>query len=413
MKSFITAAFLAAASTLSLQADFLDSPLVRVTPELDLLFTAQARVEYDDNLFLGRNGNLPGDAAYYDLIPGLEFQYGKDLPLTGTLAVSRRYRTFFDALLRQLDDEQDAGQFQLTYDGGGPLRVDLAASYSESARNTAEEIALLPGSFQGSLVRQTGYSQSFKAGYKFTERTTGSIGVSLSSNRYDPRFFDDDANPLTPDVANTQGLTEADGWNVPLNLSYKVSEKLSLGVALSHGNTDTRAARGSTASAAPDVLVRNFYGLTFNYAASDKMMYEIQAGLLDSEFKSSGFARQSPSFSLRISHMLTEKMDHALTIGQDATVAPNGALSDSLQLAYDINYNNSEAFRTFARLNYTQSTVESFVSSTDIETAGASLGASYTLDTHWSFAFLYTYSVTLNPGDYDVNRVSLEASFRW
>lgn len=418
MKTFSHAAFLAAASALSLRADIFDSPMVRVTPELDLFATATARVEYDDNLFLGNNAALPESGTFYDLVPGLEFQYGKDLPLSASLSVRRHYRTFFDSRLRDLDDEQDDGAFNAAYDGGGPLKIEAVASYRETARNTEEELAA--GAVPvGTLVRVASYYQSLKALYQFTEKTSGVVGVRNQSNRYDPRYVFKTVGGVPGTYANTEGLTESDGWTLNLGLTYKFSEKLSLGPAVEHGLTDVYPARGSTTSNPPDTLVRDYLGLTAIYVASDKLTYTLSLGYLDSSFKSSGgLSRQSPSYSLRITHMLSEKMDQSLTVGQDANASPNGGVSDSFQVAYDINYNNSEAFRTFLRLNYGLSTIDRQsspfgpVSTNDVEVAGASLGGSYVPDAHWSYTFLLTHSTSLS-GSYDVNRVSVEASFRW
>ena len=419
MKSSLSAVFLTAASTLSLHAEWIDSPMIRLGSELDVFATAQARLEFDDNLFYRQNsgGVLPNSGVFYDVVPGLEFQYGKDLPLTGSFNISRRYRNFFNSALRTLDDEQDFGQFSLAYDGGGPLKLDASASYAESARNTDDLAAF--ATFGGSLVRQTNYAQSVKATYQFTERTQGSIAVRHTSNRYDPVDIDADNNPLTAPVANTLGLQEYDGWVIPLSARYKFSEKISAAADLEFGETDLSPARGNpNAGVVNDTLDRKYYGLTLNYAASDKLDYEFKVGFLDSSYQSKSYSKQSPSYSLRASHMLTEKMDQSLTFSQDASASPTGGLSDAFRIAYDLNFNNSEAVRSFFRLNYSNSSVDSFnpttfsQSSSDIEVLGASLGGSYTPDTHWVYSFNYSYSHSLS-SNFDVNRISIEASFRW
>lgn len=406
-------ALLAAAA--GLRAEFLDSPMVRLGDELDLYFTAKARVEYDDNLFLGRAGNLPDAGTYRDLIPGLELAYGKDLPLSGTLGVSRRYRTFFDSQLRSLDDEQDAYAFSGAYEGGGPLRVEASASYAETARNTPEESALAGGgTIDGTLVRQTNYGQSLKAVYQFTEKTNAGLGVRRSSNRYDPVAIPQ-PTPLDPPF-NTFGLREFDSWAVPLDVRYKYSEKLSVGLALEYGESDLYDARPFTAGII-DTIEREVANLTFNYMATDKLDCELRVGVLRSTYQQSGFSNTSPSFSLRLSHSATEKLNQGLIIAQDANAAPNGGLSDAFQVGYDLNYNNSDAFRTFFRATYSESNVLRVQGVTggriDVRSANVVLGASYAPDTHWVFSANYSYTTNIEPSEYDVNRVSLEAALRW
>lgn len=411
-------ALLAAASCL--RAEFLDSPMVRIGSELDLYLTAKARMEHDDNLFLGRSGNLPEAGTFHDLIPGLELQYGKDLPLSGTFGISRRHRTFLDTKLRNLDDEQDSYNFAAAYEGGGPLRVETSANYAESARNTPDEVAVAGVNLDGTLVRQAAYQQSAKALYQFTEKTSAGLGVRHSANRYDPffRLVDTDADPLTPDVLvpNTLGLVEYDSWALPLDVRYKYSEKLSVGLALEYGESDLYGARPSVAYS--DTLEREYAGLSLNWMATDKLGCELRLGLLRSTYQLSGYTNNSPSYSLRLSHSVTEKLDQGLVIAQDASAAPNGGLSDAFQVGYDLNYSNSEAFRTFFRATYSESNVLAsnlFFSTRriDVRSASSMVGVSYSPDTHWTFSASYTYTTNIEPSDYDVNRVSLEAALRW
>ena len=403
-------ALLAAAA--AARAEFLDSPMVRLGSELDLFFTAKARAEYDDNLFLGRPGTLPESGAYYDLIPGIELEYGKDLPLTASFGISRRYRTFFDSKLRNLDDEQDAYNFSSSFESGGPLRIEVSATYAETARNTPEESALASGgTVDGTLVRQTVYAQSVKALYQFTEKTSGGLGVRHIYNRYDPV-----ALPVgAPAPFNTDGLSEYDTWAVPVDVRYKLTEKLSVGLALEYGESELHEARPS--SAYLDTIERELANLTFNWMVTDKLDSELRVGVLRSTYQNTGFTNTSPSFSLRLSHSTTEKINQGLIIAQDATAAPNGGLSDAFQVGYDFNYNNSDALRTFFRATYSESNVLSVpgiaANRIDVKSANAVLGVSYAPDTHWVFSGNYSYTTNIEPGNYDVNRVSLEAAFRW
>lgn len=400
-------ALLAAAG---LRADLLDSPMIRLGDELDLYFTAKARVEYDDNLYLQPSASGTTEAAFYDLVPGLELQYGKDLPLSASFGASRRYRTFFDRFLRNLDDEQDGYNFNGVYEGGGPLRVEAAATYAETARNTDIESILAD---PATLVRQTNYLQSVKAVYQFTEKTNVGIGLRHTSNRYDPVAV---VRSGPGPHYSSDGLLEFDSWAIPVDARYKYSEKLSVGAALEYGESELSRARPY--GGREDTLERQFAGLTFNYMATDKLDCELRLGLLRSAYQDSGYTNSSPSYSLRLSHSTTDKVNQGIIIAQDATAAPNGGLSDAFQIGYDLNYNNSEAFRTFLRLTYSESNVlASGVFNaggrTDIRSAVASLGASYAPDNHWVFSANYSYSANFEPREYDVNRVSLEAALRW
>ncbi len=219
-------------------------------------------------------------------------------------------------------------------------------------------------------------------------------------------------------VYNTRGLFEYDSWAIPLDARYKYSEKLSVGLALEVGESDLFNARPD--GSYYDTLGRKFGGLTFNWMVTDKLDCELRLGMLSTSYKVRAYSDDSPSYSLRLSHSVTDKLNQGLIIAQDASAAPNGGVSDGFQVGYDLNYNNSEAFRTFFRATYSMSGVTKPndnpllpPSQIDVESANLVLGASYAPDTHWVFSANYSYTTNIAPGDYDVNRVSLEAAFRW
>ncbi len=380
-----------------------DSPVLRIGSELDLFLTAKARAEYTDNLFYRANpGALPDQALSLELTPGLDFQYGKDLPLSASLSFARTYVDYLDSELKPLDDEQDAIAFSANYDGGGPLLVSLGASYVETARNNAEFQALV-GEL-ATLVRQSAASQSLSLTYGFTEKLSGTLGARNTSVRY-----------YDQPVGST--LTNSQGFGIPLDLRFKSTEKLVVGLSLDFGTTDIHDPNTGDFRWSYD---RSFYGVNLSYQPTEKLQGEFKAGLQSTEYDF-GSKNDSPSYSIGLTHSITDKLDQSLSIGQEATTSPTGSVSDALRVSYGLNHANSQAWRSSFRLSYSDASVDQVVNpltpsvggSTDVRTVSLALGLTYSPDDHWSFGANYSLSRTLDPVDYNVNQVSLEASLRW
>lgn len=381
-----------------------DSPILRIGSELDLFLTVKAKAEYTDNLFYRSipSTTLKDEALSYELTPGLDFQYGKDLPLSASLTLARTYVDFVDSGHNPLDDEQDALGFSANYDGGGPLLVSLGASYVETARNNAEFQALV-GEL-ATLVRQSASSQNLSLTYGFTEKLSATVGARNTAIRY----YEQGAGST---------LTNSKGYGIPLDFRFKATEKLVAGLSLDFGSTDihdpvTGAFRWS--------YDRTFYGINLSYQPTEKLQGEFKAGLQSTEYDFGG-KNDSPSYTIGLTHSITDKLDQSLSVGQEATTSPTGSVSDALRVSYGLNYANSQAWRSSFRVSYADSSVDQIVNpatptlggSTDVRTVSASLGLTYSPDDHWSFGANYSFSRTLDPVEYNINQVSLEASLRW
>jgi hypothetical protein len=368
-----------------------------------MFLTAKAKAEYTDNLFYRPNpGPLPDQGLSLELTPGLDFQYGKDLPLSASLTLARTYVDFVDSKLSSLDDEQDALALSANYDGGGPLLVSFGASYVETARNNAEFQALV-GEI-ATLVRQSSASQSLSFTYGFTEKLSATLGARNTAVRY-------------YNQSSLSSLINSKGFGIPLDLRFKQTEKLVTGLSFDFSSTDIHDPNTGVFRWSYD---RSFYGINLSYQPTEKLQGEFKAGLQSTEYDF-GFKSDSPSYTLSLTHSITDKLDQSFSVGQEATTSPTGSVSDALRLSYGLNHANSEAWRSSFRLGYSDYSVDRVVDplapnvngSTDVRAVTVSLGLTYRPDDHWSFGANYSFSRTLEPVEYNVNLVSLEASLRW
>jgi len=400
MKTSFALPFLLGASLL--RADWPpDSPILRIGSELDLFFTAKARAEYTDNLFYRATPSttLKDEALSFEVTPGLDFQYGKDLPLSASFTLARTYVDYVDSGHKPFDDEQDALVFSANYDGGGPLLVSLGASYVETARNNADFQALI-GDI-ATLVRQSAANRRISFTYGFTEKLSATLGARNTAIRYYNQGID-------------SSLTNSEGYGIPLDIRFKYTEKLATGLSFDFGSTDILDPNTGAFIRSYD---RVFYGINLSYQPTDKFQGEFKAGLQRTEYDFGG-RNDSPSYTLSLTHSITDKLDQYLSVGQEATTAPTGSVSDSLRVTYGLNHANSQAWRSSFRVSYADASIDqvspfAITSTSDVRSVSASLGLTYSPDDHWSFGANYTFSRTLDPVEYNVNQVSLEASLRW
>lgn len=417
------ACLLAAASS---QAGwFPDSPILQVGDDLDIYFTAKARYEYESNIFLGSN---PQSGTSWTLGPGFTADLAKEANFSSSFTWRRDFVRYFSSGLKGLNDERDVGGAAFTYDGGGPLTFQLQANYGEDARNT-DESSLITGD-TGTLLRSTNYSQSATLGYRFTEKLVATLQAVRSSNRYDPVLVTPATPgsvgppvvPPTPDIFNTEGLVESDGWTFPFDVRYQIRERLNIGLAYEHGHTNLSSARGSSSGSFLSYggFTKDFYGITLSGqpTSSGKLDTTLRVGLLRTSFDGGAEARSSASYSLGLTHTLTEKLNHSLTIADNANVAINGARSRGQSANYTLNYVMNEGFRASAYVGFSNSLIErlAFAASpteTTVRSGSYGINATYSPDTHWTYIAGYTLTQTYEPNSYNLHRFSLEANLRW
>lgn len=387
-----------------------DSPILRVGDDLDVYFTTRARVEYSSNIFLGNSAGLPNSGASWTVGPGFSADFFKESMFSSSLSWRRDLVRYFDSALKGLHDDQDIGGASVTYDGGGPLTLQLAANYGEGSSNRAEGDVTTTTLFDpsGTLLRQTNYSQSATLGYRLTEKLNLSLVASHASNRYDPL---DKVNPAFAGEKNTEGLTESEGWSFPLSLKYAVGSRLSIGLSYEHGHTNVRNARGSSGTTARPGFTKDFYGVTLSGqpTSSGKLDVVLKGGVLRSVFDGGLDASSKPSYSATLTHTLTEKTNHSLSLRNDATVAINGSRNETQAANYTLNYAVTESFRASASVGMSLNKV----GVTDIRSGSFGLNATLTPDSHWTYVASYALTQSYRPNSYDAHQFSLEANLRW
>ena len=347
MSRFLLAASALTVSTLVQGANWVPtSPLVQIGNDCDLFFDASTYLEVTDNLF---SGSVKKSATQWLVTPGLALEYGKDSALSVEFKASRSLVHFNGAQFAGLEDDRDALSLAVTFADGGPLKLSLNSSYRVTARNDDLQLQGVAGSVIGAtLVRQGNYVHNFRADYKLTERLSVGLGYVNSFNQY--------LDPVTivtggTSTFNTNPLTELNTQSMPLSFDFQAFEKLSFGLVLQHDVTDFSAAPylssgpGATHRPALDHqrLEKDFYGLTAKgqLTESGKLNGVVRVGFNRYNFDNTE-AQTDPSYSVSLSHVLTERLSHSLTLGRDINAATTNGRMENISYNYGLSYAAAE-----------------------------------------------------------------------
>jgi opacity protein-like surface antigen len=334
---------------------------------------------------------------------------------------SHSFVNFAGAEFSGLEDDRDALSLGVTYADGGPLKLSLNSSYRVTARNDDLQMqGVGVGVVGATLVRQANYVHNFRADYKLTERLSVGLGYIRSFNQY--------LDPVTivnsgVSTFNTNPLTELNTQSMPLSFDYQAFEKLSFGLVLQHDVTDYSAAPyfSSATPVRPALdhqrLEKDFAGLTAKgqLTESGKLNGVIRAGFNRYNYDNTE-TQTDPSYSVSLSHVLTERLSHSLTLGRDISAATTNGRMETLTYNYGVSYAAAEDLDF--NLSVSKSDVEAAANSllTTIDTMTYVLGASYKYNSHLSFQANYNFTdakASNASSTFNSNTFSVSASFRY
>ena len=220
-------------------------------------------------------------------------------------------------------------------------------------------------------------------------------------------------------VYNTNTLTELNTKSMPVSFDYQAFEKLGFGLALQHDVTDYSAAPYYSQAGTPrpaltyKQLVKDFAGLTAKgqLTESGKLNGNIRVGY--SQYHYDSAANDSDlSYSINLSHSLTERLSHSLTLSRDVTASSTNSQMASKNYTYGVAYNASED------LNFNLSATKSDVhaSTSQVDTYVYTLGTDYKYSKHLSFQASYSLNDSTSSvasSTYTSNTFTLSAAFRY
>ncbi len=418
--------FLIAASALSLASAapaatswIPTSPLVQIGDDLDIFTDSSLAVETTDNLYSQAAGR---SATFFTISPGITLEYGRETGLEVILLARRGFVEFTDSALRDLDDQRDFLSGKVRFSTGGPLTLSLDSSYRETARNDDLAAQGVTGADIGAnLLRQANYSHTLDADYRLSEKVQIGVGISRAYNHYkDPTIIVTGALQ----TFNTNALTETDTVSVPVDIEYQAFDKLWFGFRYQRDQADYEAAPYFDSTLAPRAalpgrLTKDFYGLTTRgqLTESGKLNASARIGWL--EFQNEGAASDNvASWSVSLSHVLTERLSHNLTLSRDVTASSTGGQNDSTAYTYGLTMANAVEGLSL-NLSVTRNETEALNAGvlTPVDTMVYTLGADFKYNEHLTFNAGYNFTdsrIASNPdGNFNSNTFTLSAAFRY
>jgi len=437
-KFFLAAACLLGTVVSTKAATFLPtSPLIQIGDDTDIFFTGSVSFDFKDNLFSVADKK---SAALLTFTPGFELEYAKDSPVAFFLRANRSFLRYNQSEFKDLEEGQDSITGSLNYNPGGPLQVTISSSYNESARN--DQLANILGAnaavLGATLVRQANYNHLLAVSYKLTEKINLDISFINSYNHYlNPvKTQTDVLNTLSGDTIrninyNTNTLSEINTKSIPISITYRTpSEKLTYGFNYKHDVSDFSAAPyfstsqkilplpvGSvitnTRPPGQRQFTQDFFGLTINGqpTSSGKIHITTRFGYFTSDLD--GATNNGASYDLRISHNLTEKFTHELSLGNNTSASVAGGSIKTESIAYSIAYALSEKIL----LNFNAAKSKSTTGNTQIDGLNLSAGASWEYNKYLRFGAVVDTldsKVKNTPSsNFKANSLKLSSTFRY
>ena len=161
-------------------------------------------------------------------------------------------------------------------------------------------------------------------------------------------------------------------------------------------------------------LVKDFYGLTAKGQATESGKLNVTAKVGYAVSKTDAQASSSdPSYSVTLSHTLTEMITQTLTFSRDTTASSAGGVTASKTYTYGANFNAA----TDLTLNLSVTKSDVLSGTTGVDTMVYTLGADYKYNSHLSLQAGYNLTDSKIPSatsaNFKANTFTLSAAFRY
>jgi hypothetical protein len=197
-----------AAATISLAASSGARAFVAAGPDDELFATGVASAQENDNIFLS-HGNQKSDAMF-DLVPGLEFDFGKNSLMKGLLSFNEDFQIFGSE--SNLDTELANAIFNSAY-SDDKTKLSFDATFHQADQAT-RDVHLV-----GSLVKRDLYHADANGEVAVTDKSSVGGGV----------IYDDTSYKRT-------GYTDWQWIKVPAKYYYQVEPKLDVSAGFTFQN---------------------------------------------------------------------------------------------------------------------------------------------------------------------------------
>lgn len=362
-------------ASLALAAAANAAPFLAIGDGAELFATGTLGVRADDNIFLSNNATSD---VIFDITPGLEFTFGKDGQVKGSLTLVDAFSNYTDH--SDLNTDLFSTDFVAGY-SDGKMKLDFAAGYHELNQNTVDTAAAAGGT----LTRRDVSNVHVGGEVEVSEITSVSLGYTYVHTNY-----------------KRSGYGDSDDTTVPLNFYYKMTPKLDLSAGYQYRNFQTQIGQDS---------VDHF----FNVGARGEFT-PLLSGTVRIGYTKRTFDRGNDESLLGVdgslTYALTPKTNVQMTISNQPDTSPQGQQQKNFSVGASVTSNVSDVLKLTGGLSYR---AIDYLTRTDDYLEG-NLGATYIVNAYVNLIGAYAYrhnSSVINSSEFTNNVFSLAANIRY
>lgn len=367
-------------SAVALTSALRAAPFMAIGDGAELFVTGTVGVRADDNIFLSTNAGAVAGAksqvvsdTIFELTPGLDLTFGKNAQLKGSVFGSVALSNYADN--SSLDTQLLSLGAMSTFDDG-KLKLKTSVGYNELIQNSVDIRGL------------TRRDQTFVKGsgeVSATEKTSVSAGLSFDKANY-----------------KRVGYSDTDILEVPLNVFYKMTEKVDL--SLGYRYRDTKVQIGSDSQ-------DNYFNVGARGDFTPKLKGSFNVGYNQ---RSLTRGKDEDLFGLEadLSYELTPKSQLTIGASNDFNTVASGAQQKVFRLNGNVTTKISEVWSLNGGLSYS---ANDYYTRTDDYLEGQ-VGATYVINSYVGISGSYKYSnnsSVLRSSEFSNSVFSLSAKIRY
>lgn len=360
---------LAVALTATLGSMLSGAPLVSLGDDAAVYFKGSAGITYQTNVFLEDDGatdifgntiNEDSDTIYR-FTPGLELRVGQDD------AINQVYVTYSHAFTVYSDNSQldnDLANLLARFrHNGDKLKLDGNISFVQADQNQRNVQQTGVVGADGVQIESETFTIGGNAEYRFTPKTSGSIGLTYTQTDY-----------------NEAALIERESIRVPVDLYYAITEKYDLSVGYRYTQTDRDAA-------GLDEFDDHFFNVGLRGEILSKLSGQVRVGVQNRETQN----EDETNFAINadFDYAASPKLGIAFGLESDFDTAGTGNSRETFGFNIGTKYTISPLWSTSTMFRYR--TFDYTASDRQDDYMSTTLGISYSPNAYLSFSAGYTY----------------------
>lgn len=388
MKKSLRHLFYGSAAALLTSGSLQAAPFISIADTVDVFFLGSASVDYRTNLF---NAPDKRDDFVFKFSPGLEARVGRNTDAT----VSVIFREDILRYNRYSGQNTNLANVILrgTYNSG-PLKTDLGFSFRQTQSNTPD--TYLPGASPDLFVERDLYNAHLNFKYDVMPKYWVKGGFQWRRTEY----------TNNPSFGNN--FSNSDVYTVPVDVFYRYSEKLSVGLGYRYRHTDT-ARSGLTPG-------RNYNDHFFSVALDGEILPKLSAvANIGYQLRDvSGSSNGQFAIDAELTYELTPKVELFAGGSHDFGVSSTGGGKELLSGHVGANYQINSFFSATGRFEQLHTKYRNVTRRDD--TSYLNLSLNYSPNIYWTFSAGYGYvnnSSNINAASFSGNTISLSASLRY